>query len=259
MWYLIFPPIIIVVGMTLFLWLVSREERRPEVIDRLRAFGSETGETSSRFMLSLKEWTWRVVEKMLQRSKVGALRLHNWFQEWVDTVRTRRRSVSDRKQALIESDELSVPSETVVEEETMVETPSTVETIPFETVREMVRRPMPVLPVRESMGLEDSSLKPELVPRPMLRENIARPDRSARHPKSEREINEEQLIDRIARNPRDAEAYEALGDSYLDSGNAVDAKECYRQVLKLRPANRVVKMKIRRLGRLLSDQSDGGR
>lgn len=62
---------------------------------------------------------------------------------------------------------------------------------------------------------------------------------------------EEILIERISMNPRDIEAYERLGDYYLEQDNLTDAKECYRQVLKLSPAYRLVKIKIRRLERLL--------
>ena len=62
---------------------------------------------------------------------------------------------------------------------------------------------------------------------------------------------EELLIERIISNPRDIEAYERLGDYYLERDNYIDAKECYRQVLKLSPVNRLVKIKIRRLERIL--------
>lgn len=65
---------------------------------------------------------------------------------------------------------------------------------------------------------------------------------------------EDILVERIALNPRDIEAYERLGDYYLEQGNLTDAKECYRQVLKLSPAYRLVKIKIRRLERLLEKE-----
>lgn len=65
---------------------------------------------------------------------------------------------------------------------------------------------------------------------------------------------EDILVERISLNPRDIEAYERLGDYYLEQNNLVDAKECYRQVLKLSPAYRLVKIKIRRLERLLEKE-----
>jgi tetratricopeptide (TPR) repeat protein len=70
-------------------------------------------------------------------------------------------------------------------------------------------------------------------------------------PSGEKRLSEEELIDRIARNPKDAPAYEELGDFYMEGGNLSDAKACYRQVIKLSPLNREVKDKIRRLERLL--------
>ncbi len=65
---------------------------------------------------------------------------------------------------------------------------------------------------------------------------------------------EDILVERISMNPRDIEAYERLGDYYLEQKNLTDAKECYRQVLKLSPAYRLVKIKIRRLERLLEKE-----
>lgn len=71
---------------------------------------------------------------------------------------------------------------------------------------------------------------------------------------SRKDQMEDILVERISMNPRDIEAYERLGDYYLEQKNLVDAKECYRQVLKLSPAYRLVKIKIRRLERLLEKE-----
>lgn len=76
------------------------------------------------------------------------------------------------------------------------------------------------------------------------------PTEAEQEPKKKDQF-EEILIERIVSNPRDVEAYERLGDYYLEHDNLVDAKECYRQVLKLSPVNRLVKIKIRRLEKIL--------
>jgi len=84
--------------------------------------------------------------------------------------------------------------------------------------------------------------------RPMLSDKITVPE-----PKAEVKGKlEEALIERIAINPKDVEAYERLGEYYLEIKNYNDAKECFRQVLKLNPSNRNIKYKIRRLEYLLS-------
>ena len=62
---------------------------------------------------------------------------------------------------------------------------------------------------------------------------------------------EEVLIKRIAVNPRDIEAYERLGDYYLERENHSDSLECFRQVLKLSPAHHKAKTRIRRLESIL--------
>jgi tetratricopeptide (TPR) repeat protein len=59
------------------------------------------------------------------------------------------------------------------------------------------------------------------------------------------------LIERIAINPKDLEAYERLGEYYYDIGNYNHAKECFKQVLKLDPRNNNVKFRMKNLERLL--------
>ena len=48
---------------------------------------------------------------------------------------------------------------------------------------------------------------------------------------------EKMLIKRIAHNPRDAEAYDLLGQVYLVQNNLQDAAECFDQVVALDPKN----------------------
>ncbi|OGI30601.1 MAG: hypothetical protein A2271_00880 [Candidatus Moranbacteria bacterium RIFOXYA12_FULL_35_19] len=69
--------------------------------------------------------------------------------------------------------------------------------------------------------------------------------------KEKREIFEKILVERIAVNPKDIEAYERLGEYYLEIENLNYSKECFKQVLKLNPQNRSVKNKMRKLERML--------
>ncbi len=73
-------------------------------------------------------------------------------------------------------------------------------------------------------------------------------------PAAKKEIKdrlEDLLIDRIAANPRDIEAYERLGEYYMEIESYVDAKECFRQIVKLDPKNRSIKYKLRKLETLI--------
>ncbi len=60
------------------------------------------------------------------------------------------------------------------------------------------------------------------------------------------------LIERIASNPKDTEAYERLGEYYFEIENYEHSKECFKQVVKLDPINMNAKDKMRKLERLLS-------
>lgn len=90
--------------------------------------------------------------------------------------------------------------------------------------------------------------------RPMLSDRVVVPDAEERRMKEERirERLENVLIERIAMNPRDTEAYERLGEYYFDLENYEHAKECFKQVIKLDPTNRSVKYKMKKLETLLS-------
>ena len=83
--------------------------------------------------------------------------------------------------------------------------------------------------------------------RPLIKEN-------ATHPvikNKEKNQLEEVLIKRIAINPKDIEAYERLGDYYLESENYQDSKECFKQVLRLSPMHYKARLKIRKLEKLI--------
>lgn len=68
-----------------------------------------------------------------------------------------------------------------------------------------------------------------------------------------KDLFEKILIDRIAANPKDVEAYERLGEYYFEIENWNYSKECFKQVVKLSPQNRNVRMKMRKLERILGE------
>ncbi|MDO9230969.1 MAG: tetratricopeptide repeat protein [bacterium] len=67
-----------------------------------------------------------------------------------------------------------------------------------------------------------------------------------------KDILEKILVERIATNPKDIEAYERLGEYYFEIENWNYAKECFKQVLKLNPRNIGIRSKMRKLERMLS-------
>ncbi len=55
---------------------------------------------------------------------------------------------------------------------------------------------------------------------------------------------EERLIIEIAKNPKDPQLYEKLGDLYLEMDNFNDAKESYEAAIELSPQNETLKIKL---------------
>jgi tetratricopeptide (TPR) repeat protein len=73
------------------------------------------------------------------------------------------------------------------------------------------------------------------------KDRVLRTFKSLRAPK----VQEGDLIERIARNPKDIEAYELLGDLYMTRKDYDDAKACYRQVLRIDPHHASIAAKFR--------------
>ncbi|MFA7319106.1 MAG: hypothetical protein WC022_00690 [Parcubacteria group bacterium] len=67
-----------------------------------------------------------------------------------------------------------------------------------------------------------------------------------------KDLFEKILIDRIASNPKDIEAYERLGEYYLEIENWEYGKECFKQVIKLNPRNINARSRMRKLEKILS-------
>lgn len=113
----------------------------------------------------------------------------------------------------------------------------------FHSIHEKIQRRKNIKQEKEEAVKQESS-QPI---RPLIREN-------ATHPiikNKEKNQLEEVLIKRIAINPKDIEAYERLGDYYLESESYQDSKECYKQVLKLSPTHYKARLKIRKLEKLI--------
>lgn len=85
--------------------------------------------------------------------------------------------------------------------------------------------------------------------RPMVSDRATLPQK-----RQEKDRYEQVLIERIALNPRDIEAYERLGDYYMENDNFIDAKECFKQVLRLSPLSRRSRLRMRRIEKILLEK-----
>jgi tetratricopeptide (TPR) repeat protein len=78
-----------------------------------------------------------------------------------------------------------------------------------------------------------------------FKEKIKRPNFDAIACQTE----ERKLIDLIARNPRDVQAFRKLGFLYCQMENKEDARNCFKQVIKINPGDFEVVSKLREIER----------
>ena len=261
MLYLIIPPIIIVVTLVLLLWYLSKKASDPVVNERVMEMEEMH---KKRHFQGVREWQLRFLEKFAQRSKNSSLRMHNALHNWLQSIRASRKEVQNEKQFVEEYQEKEREEYLVVQEEetVIVERPlvTSEAVMPAKDESRHEGFGIPLMRRKKRPEEDKKTATPKIVParveeeRPMVSEKVAIPETSAKRKVGK--VPEEELISRIATNPKDFEAYEALGDFYMDNGNIKDAKECYRQVLKLSPVQRMVKIKIRRLEKILSQKGN---
>lgn len=269
MWYLIIPPIIVVVSLSFVLWYLSRKGADPLVAEKV--FGLEKEAKQKTSFPRVKTFFLRFLEKMAYSFKVKSLKAYNTLHNLTHTIKEKQRRFQARvlkeesleqkqnseqpaknpksfwgryKKDKEDTDEEKIISNVSITEmsETILETPiarkrKKILTTETETVQ-------PVIPE-----------EPVAISRPMVSEIAARPEKE-RVVTREQGLREAELISRISNNPKDFVAYEELGDYYLEIGNVKDAKECYKQVLKLSPAERMVRIKVRRLEKILSQGAE---
>ena len=196
-----------------------------------------------------------ILEKMMKFFRTILFGLGENFGKWSATIREKRRQRQTGKVFFQSQDALPKEDDILekireykieqrrdslsMEDDTMIKTAESVE-IKFD-----------VNPVEIGDNKNETTVtftNEEKIIKPMISDRVV-------SPQGRSEIKdrlEELLIERIAANPKDIEAYERLGEYYMEIKSYEFAKECFKQVIKLDPLNRNVKYKMRRLEHLLS-------
>lgn len=250
MWYLVVPPIIVVASLSFLVWYLSRKGADPVIAQKVLTSSAETVPIS---FPRTKEFFLKILEKSGQRFKVASLQMHNALHEFTQSVKARRLKVhssaishegeknddfpEDKKQDVVAHD---------------IDDGQGQRPVAIRTLDTLLATPIIRQERKDTQQHLVAEEKREEVPRPMVSDMAMHPEKKKLLSRLNTSRGEEDLIARIARDPKDFTAYEALGDYYLDMENIKDAKECYRQVLKLSPIHRMVKIKIRRLEKLLT-------
>ncbi len=235
MLYLIIPPIIIVISVAVLLILISRkvpDTARLELQKQREEKSQEGAGLKAGIFSRAGQLALRFLEKTTQRFKVLTLKFHNMSGKLLESIKEKR-----KKDVVNHIKEVKEEKITVVREEKE----------DSEEFDVFVKK----ISTREIEQKDEISLlekeEEEKPAKPMISEEVTRPE----VPSASRNKLEEVLIERIIARPRDLDAYEELGDLYFEQKNFQDAKNCYRQMLKVNPANRRVKIKMRRIERVI--------
>lgn len=223
MLYSIIPPILVVLSLVALIIFLMKKSSRVAELDLGEA--SKKGEdVSGKFEargIAEKEQKTKfgtkvllILEKIMRWLKVVFLKMDNKLSSWSESVRQKRRINKERK----------------------IEFPR------MEKMEKLEKKDEEVFFERR-MPRNMSEIRTEI--------EVPKRDEVEQKTNEKKDLFEKILIERIAANPKDIEAYERLGEYYMEIESWNYAKECYKQVIKLNPGNSAVKMKMKKLERLL--------
>ncbi len=261
--YLIIPPVVIIISLSILLVLVSRRSGKI-LAEKERGEGGGMTDGNGKRKSALENgasgfnrFFLRILEKVAHNFKIFSLKIHNLVEIWLHNIkekraRTQKESVikENREEKMIKDGSVSAYRGAEVKSAKKMMSFSRFGRITKDAVMESPKG-MVINEIRK----EKKDAKEIFVQSEEKRAKGPMVSRAAVYPeavKMERKDElEEILIERIASDPRDVEAYERLGDYYYDRRNTRDAVDCYKQVLKLSPVNRAIRVKLRRAERSL--------
>lgn len=234
--YSIIPPMLVVLSLVAIIAFLFKKSKKvseikevqslPAGLDEEKGFSKKIRKSFEKINLrETKHGFLTFLEKIVGKIRNAFLKMEVVFGGWVQSLRKKRNK------------ELIKTKEQAKEAEIM----DKIKDYKFEDLKKDV-------PLSRPVSMINKELEEEKIIKPIISEKVVKP-------RIQSEIKsrlEELLIERVASNPRDIEAYERLGEYYLEMESFEFAKECYKQILKLNPANRNAKYKIRRLENLLS-------
>lgn len=246
----IVPPVIIVVSLAILIVFLFKKFSREANLDQSAIEGLNASAASagivSMFFSSINRMWFRGLEKMMQRTKLFSLKMHNASNGWFHSLKNKREKNSQMENHV--KDNRKVKDEIAKDIEEVVGIVRKVDVVkkPVESIKKkrkfLVRKPI----IEREEVKDDAQVVAEIKTR--RRGFFSRKNKVDIVEKViEEDGTEEGLIKKIAVDPKDSIAYEKLGDYYSEINNYRDSIECYKQVLKLSPEKNTVRMKIRSL------------
>lgn len=237
MLYYIIPPLIIIIGLAV---LVSFLFRKINQIPRSElSFLDQSGKERRKFFgdgfwKKLTQLALKILEKLIQRFKLYSLKFHNCCQNWFQSIKRKREEQT--RFGLIPPGFSGTGESGRAGKEEPVAAARKKEKIKPEAISEAGRVSRAGIVRTEEIRMS-----------PMVSKKVVLPEQQV----VVKDRLEEALIERITSSPSDIEAYERLGDYYIEQGNYGEALECFRHVLKLSPIHRKAKIRVKRLEKML--------
>ncbi|HBI16964.1 MAG TPA: hypothetical protein DDY52_02310 [Candidatus Moranbacteria bacterium] len=240
--YFVLPPIIIVVSLALVIFLISR--RSLDIAKEIEK--GEEAEIQSRLSMEVKSKWLHFLEKIAHIFKVLSLKMHNRLEEKLTFIKSKKNKIEsdlDKKdfeeiglESLVEKKDDIL--EKVFEEESEKKNNTSMDLTKNNNPGK-IKRIFSRNKKQEDINNNDTDVM-------KLREERVMISKKVTYPEERKEELESILVERIASDPRDIEAYERLGDYYVSQENYVDAEACYKQVIKLNPQSISAKNKLSR-------------
>lgn len=218
MLYLIIPPLVFIIGTAVLIFFLFKKvsaspEGREILAAREESIIKKTVSGASR---KIVEFFLKITEILARKFKLYSLKFHNSSQHLFQIIRKKREERSSR---IAEQEAREQREKTAA-----VKDKTNSDTVSVGKITEIKKIPSPT--ISRTAVLPETRMK-------------------------NKSQMEEALIERIASNPQDIEAYERLGDYYMEQSNYSESLECFRHVLKLSPVHRKAKIRIKRLEKML--------
>lgn len=231
MLYYILLPIMMVISLALLIFFINRKISAfpKEIFSEKQNVFEKDKITEKTFFFKMSNSFLYLLEKITKRFKLISLQFHNKSEKWSHAIRKKKLERLEKREQLLQ-EQKNVSHEKLEKNHNS-----------GEKKKEITSGIIREKPLSRKIFSERKMIE-KIIP-PMVSEKVVHPEQELK----EKSEYEKILIERIAMNPRDIEAYERLGDYYFEQNNLSDTEECYKQVLKLSPGNRKAKINIRKI------------
>jgi len=222
----IIPPIVIILSLAALIFFLFRKSAKisEELIMEEKKRSALPINIDKQKLFRFTQLILQITEKVMQKFKLFSLKFYNKTDNWFHSIKEKREK---RSSDVSEGNR----NRTMGYQERIAQQEKREVGVDNVEVKNNIQR------------VEEMEVEVE----PMI-------SREAVHPDSRGQMRnefEKALIERIALNPKDIEAYERLGDYYVETGNFNDSLSCFEEVLKLSPVNRRAKIKVKRLQKIV--------